>query len=118
MRELRKLLDAVDRQLQSFDEAEEEPEDKLAKQEFERQSPALGFFSGIFFEPLRRGGVWGRKIFGVAVKPPDRVIFGWFSAVWSVLGCLVTVILVFTKVVVVGLVKYQLRFCVATPKPL
>ena len=118
LRKLRKLLDAVDRQLSAFDVAEEEPEDKLAKQEFERQSPALGFFSGIFFEPLRRGGVWGRKIFGVAVKPPDRVIFGWFSAVWSVLGCLVTVILVFTKVVVVGLVKYQLRFCVATPKPL
>jgi len=28
MRKLRKLLDAVDRQLQSFDEAEEEPEGK------------------------------------------------------------------------------------------
>ena len=52
MRELRKQLDAVDRQLSAFDVAEEEPEDKLAKQEFERQSPALGFFSGIFFEPL------------------------------------------------------------------
>jgi len=39
MRELRKQLDAVDRQLSAFDEAEEEPEDKLARQEFEQQSP-------------------------------------------------------------------------------
>ena len=42
MRKLRKLLDAVDRQLQSFDEAEEEPEDKLARQEFEQQSSERG----------------------------------------------------------------------------
>ena len=40
MRELRKLLDAVDRHLSAFDVDEEEPkEDKLARQEFEQQSP-------------------------------------------------------------------------------
>jgi hypothetical protein len=42
LRKLRKPLDAVDRQLSAFDVAEEEPEDKLAKQEFERQSPERG----------------------------------------------------------------------------
>ena len=40
LRKLRKLLDAVDRQLSAFDVAEEEPkEDKLARQEYEQQSP-------------------------------------------------------------------------------
>ncbi|MGD0952830.1 MAG: hypothetical protein ABR985_10655 [Methanotrichaceae archaeon] len=83
LRKLRKLLDAVDRQLSAFDVAKEEPEDKLAKQEFERQSPALGFFSGIFFEPLRRGDATMQENNWSDAGPPGRhflACFCWFSA--------------------------------------
>jgi hypothetical protein len=95
MRELKMLPDAVDRQLSAFDVAEEEPEDKLAKQEFERQSPALGFFSGIFFEQLRRGGVWMQENNWRTRRPSWQAPFGVFFAVfgqfqgcfWVLSGC-------------------------------
>jgi len=42
LKKLRKLPDAVDRHLSAFDVDEEEPEDKLARQEYEQQSPERG----------------------------------------------------------------------------